>query len=399
MNFQKDFNTLFNEILTDWQNQFPDADLSKGSLIYMKSACLASALWGLYKYQDWIAKQIFADTADTACLEKHGWTRGISRNIGESDADYLARILEYIRRPPAGGNQYDYVKWAKAINGVGKAWCISIMDGPGTVCVLILADPATTGSEVPSCSSRLGITEAYGQNKLIDNDSMDFTAGDPVTPGDIVENPIRGTKTTVLSVDSPIQLTLADDIFPFLNDTYIIYCQTGVNTDIAANKLMDGNANFQDPNYTIAPGDIVQNLIDNTQTTVVSVDSSEQVTLADDIFTAVGQSYVFRGVVEQTQASIEQLQPVGGVQTYVWWPEFIMQDVSMIVYGSPNKQTILTNVTAYLNSMLPGQTLYIAKLVQIAMDAGATNVEFTNMNGDITVDPYSMIRAGVISVA
>ncbi len=61
--FQKSFDELLDQILTDWRNQFPGADTSQGSLIFIKSACLASALWGLYKYQAWIARQIFADIA------------------------------------------------------------------------------------------------------------------------------------------------------------------------------------------------------------------------------------------------------------------------------------------------------------------------------------------------
>lgn len=137
--FLKDFDTLFNNILIDFQNQFPEADTSQGSLIYIKSACLASALWGLYKYQDWIADQIFPDSADTANLEHHAWVRGLSRNTDETDAELLARLLEYIRRPPAGGNQYDYVKWAMEVDGVKAAYCIPLAQGLGTVDVIILA--------------------------------------------------------------------------------------------------------------------------------------------------------------------------------------------------------------------------------------------------------------------
>ena len=52
MSFKKDFDDLFNTILTDYKNQFPTADTSQGSLIYIEAACLASALWGIYYYQD-----------------------------------------------------------------------------------------------------------------------------------------------------------------------------------------------------------------------------------------------------------------------------------------------------------------------------------------------------------
>ncbi len=152
MSFQKDFDTLYQQILTDWQNQFPQADLSKGSLINLKAACLASALWGLYKYQDWISRQIFPDTAETAYLEHHAWVRGISRTGGETDAALLERYLDYIRRPPAGGNKYDYVKWAKEVDDVRDAFCLPLYMGLGTVGLVVVANEATTGSAEPDAA-------------------------------------------------------------------------------------------------------------------------------------------------------------------------------------------------------------------------------------------------------
>lgn len=140
MSFEKDFDNLFNNLLVDFQNQFPGADTSKGSLIYIKSACLASALWGLYKYQDYIADQIFPDSSDTENLEHHVWVRGLSRRVDETDTALLDRLLLYIRQPPAGGNKYDYEKWALDVDGVKAAYCVPLAQGLGTVDVMILAD-------------------------------------------------------------------------------------------------------------------------------------------------------------------------------------------------------------------------------------------------------------------
>ncbi len=144
--FLKDFDTLYAAILTDWRNQFPDADTSQGSLLAMKAACQASALWGVYKYQDWLMRQIFPDTADPAQMEHHANLRGLIRTGGETDAQLLDRLLATIRRPPAGGNQYDYVNWAKSVAGVADAVCIPQGQGPGTVDVVILASGDT---EIP----------------------------------------------------------------------------------------------------------------------------------------------------------------------------------------------------------------------------------------------------------
>jgi len=144
------FDEILAGILRDFQNIFPGVDVSQGSLAYMKAAGYASATWGLYQYQNWIARQIFPDQADTANLEHHANIRGLVRKVGESDADLLTRLLDYIRRPPAGGNKYDYVKWSLEVQGVAAAWCIPLGQGLGTTDLVIIADTATTGSEIPT---------------------------------------------------------------------------------------------------------------------------------------------------------------------------------------------------------------------------------------------------------
>jgi uncharacterized phage protein gp47/JayE len=146
----RSFDQILNRLLTDYANQFPGVDISKGSLIYMKAAAQASALWGLYKEVDYQARQIFPDTADRENLEHHATVRGLPLITGETDGELLARLLDFIRRPPAGGNKYDYARWAKEIAGVRNAWPVSCGQGPGTVDLVIISDIELTGSEIPA---------------------------------------------------------------------------------------------------------------------------------------------------------------------------------------------------------------------------------------------------------
>ena len=117
-----DFDEYFAAILTDYRNQFPDADISQGSLIFAKSACLAAAKWGIHRHIAWVRDQIFADTAESENMEHHANLRGLTRRTGETDAELLARLLAVLRQPPAGGNEFDFVAWAKSIDGVAKAY-------------------------------------------------------------------------------------------------------------------------------------------------------------------------------------------------------------------------------------------------------------------------------------
>lgn len=155
------FDSLLNGLLTDYQNQFPEADTSQGSLIFIKCSALASALWGLYKHQEYISRQLFPDSADAANLQRHADLRGLPIIPNETQSELLIRLLEHIRRPPAGGNQYDYVRWAKESSSlVSTAWCVPLGQGPGTVDVIVLADAIETGSEIPD-AALLATVRAY----------------------------------------------------------------------------------------------------------------------------------------------------------------------------------------------------------------------------------------------
>lgn len=61
---------------------------------------------------------------------------------GETHAELLDRLLFVIRTPPAGGNRYDYIRWAREVPGVAQAYAFPLRRGLGTIDVAITA---TTG--------------------------------------------------------------------------------------------------------------------------------------------------------------------------------------------------------------------------------------------------------------
>lgn len=68
----------------------------------------------------------------------------------ETDAEMLARLLELIRRPPAGGNKYDYKRWALSITGVTSAYVYPLRRGLGTVDVVITSANGLPSDEIIS---------------------------------------------------------------------------------------------------------------------------------------------------------------------------------------------------------------------------------------------------------
>lgn len=68
----------------------------------------------------------------------------------ESDDELLARLLDIIRRPPAGGNKYDYKRWALEVPGVSAAYVYPLRRGLGTVDIVITSAGGLPSQDVIS---------------------------------------------------------------------------------------------------------------------------------------------------------------------------------------------------------------------------------------------------------
>lgn len=73
----------------------------------------------------------------------------------ESPEDLLARYLDLIRRPPVGGNKYDYKRWALEVTGVTAAFVYPLRRGLGTVDIVI-----TSADGLPS-ETIIAATQAH----------------------------------------------------------------------------------------------------------------------------------------------------------------------------------------------------------------------------------------------
>ena len=70
----------------------------------------------------------------------------------ESDGALLSRYLELIRRPPAGGNKYDYRNWALSVDGVTSAYVYPLRRGLGTVDIVITSAGGVPSDEIVSAT-------------------------------------------------------------------------------------------------------------------------------------------------------------------------------------------------------------------------------------------------------
>jgi len=155
----KSYSQIYEDILTTYKNQLPDAN---EILLKIKSSVLASLVWGLVKYGEWILKQASPFLCDSDILDYHGATYGLYRERNEIDSHFLQRILDRIQYPPAGGNERDYERWAMdaSVNENGYRLKYIKCYGPernndidaGCVHIVCVADekhPDNNNSEIP----------------------------------------------------------------------------------------------------------------------------------------------------------------------------------------------------------------------------------------------------------
>lgn len=113
----------------------------------------------------------------------------------EGDEAYRARLLDFLREPPHGGNANDYIQWALQVPGVTRAWVLPDQMGAGTVLLWFVED-----GEVNIFPDQAKIDEVYAY--IADNERKPITA------------------TLYVASPSPVDLDITVKIKPY-NQTVI----------------------------------------------------------------------------------------------------------------------------------------------------------------------------------
>lgn len=133
----KDYRQVRDDILRDIANQQPDEYVGADSDPYVRANATGNAIEGLYEHQQWIARQIFADTADSDILElRHANPRGIYRKA----ATFATGTVSF---SGAVGSAVPIGTEAKTINGIAYVTTAAgVIGGDGTVVIAARASVA-----------------------------------------------------------------------------------------------------------------------------------------------------------------------------------------------------------------------------------------------------------------
>ena len=154
-----DYRQIRTNILRDIANQRPDAYVGDDSDFALRANSSASAVEGLYQHQQWIARQIFPDTADSDYLERHASLHAITRKAAAA-ASGLVQFSGAVGSAIAIGTE---VKTASSVAYLTTA--ASVVGAGGTVIIAAQASVAgLTGNQLTGAALTLSAAPAGVQS-------------------------------------------------------------------------------------------------------------------------------------------------------------------------------------------------------------------------------------------
>lgn len=421
MSFARDFNDLLNEYLVACKNMAPieqldvvrlklehpdiysqylvlsPPDTSEGTILFMRAAALNSMLFGLYKMLDNVVDQFFISTANRKYLEKHAGELGLS-SVDKLDIDLVTELLDIKSTQIMGGNKYDYPLWAKEVK-------IALVKSNPTYG--LLANTGMLNFNATHCVDEFLEGTAWSAN---DSETGSFIRIDcQVT----VKGYSKLRLYCVGSSDESYDISYSNDNVNWVSAAQLTITQPGWNEVIWPSAGL-----FKFWKITL-----VSNSSDVSVVTDMEwyegpeyVDGAKVYPLAqgEGTFDVVIQSNLSNGIPSNDLLSavsilINDRRPV--CSGFDWGlrvlaPLLNIRDIGVVGTGL-NFDRIKTaeDIRAYVNSLLHGQTLYLAQLISIGVQNGADSLIISYPAVDVVPNvnsingEYEVIRAGVVDVS
>lgn len=170
---------------------------------------------------------------------------------GETDAELLARLDDFRRRPATSGNAYAYKQWAMEVNGIGYAIVYPLANGAGTVSIAVASSEkrAVTAEKAAEVAAHIETQRPIGAT---------------VTVASVSETAINVSASIQHSADvtiSEIKGALESALASYIRELDIAENEIKINAIGALIMGIDGVTDFKDlklnngtGNVTIADG-------------------------------------------------------------------------------------------------------------------------------------------------
>lgn len=145
-----DFQAIRDGYLRDIGNQLPGANVASDGDYYIRGNAIGGAVEGLYQHQQWILRQIFADTADSDYLEKHASRKSLYRKAATLATGTITFSGQVGSPVPIGTE-------AKTVSGVAyMTTAADVIGANGTVTIAATAEVVgSAGNQATAASLTL----------------------------------------------------------------------------------------------------------------------------------------------------------------------------------------------------------------------------------------------------
>jgi uncharacterized phage protein gp47/JayE len=126
----------------------------------------------------------------------------------EDIEDYRVRVLDDLRVPPSGGGPGDYVKWAKSISGVTRAWEFGGRMGYGTVSLAFVRDDDV--SPIPDAGEIAEVQDYIDSVKPIDMRAA-YVQAPVLLPVDMTIVPVPNTTAVKDAITAELTALFRDE--------------------------------------------------------------------------------------------------------------------------------------------------------------------------------------------
>lgn len=393
MSLDKSFEQWLQQLLVDYKNQKPDADIGDGSLPFIRFACSASALWGIQNSLKWVRKQQTPFRCDAERLYEFAAMRSLIPGANEDIETLRQRVLEEFRDVPANGKESDWEKWS-----IGYI-------SPYEQLTLQASGITVTGSTNPEYTPEALIDGTTDEPVLLIGD---WSAGAAIVVDFGEATECRMVMICMDSAGSLVEFAVqySDD-----NSTWNT-AQTLVTELVDWNKIewLNGAGSHRywrmyctSPVMSQAQGQYITEMewYKNGEETVTSATCHGGLRGggAVDIYVlADGSNLPSNGLLRKLEEHLDTKRNATAKYRRAFAPAILLVDISFTVTGVTQVQAIVDAVTAYVNTLKLGEALYMSDIVFIARSMGAKDAHVILPATDIIPDPSEMVRINTIAV-
>lgn len=386
------FDQIREQILRDYRSTFPLADTSKGSIIYADASAVASAVWGLYKNQNWLRSNMVPDAPSREILERWARIYGIQTS-GKTDSEILEEFIERLRRPAAGGNKADVERWAKQVSSKG------LLDFP-------------LKRDVPATISNNGLSNFNAAN---------FTDGDELKTAFSTGGAAAGANFVLDYGDGLSEDLVSLGMWKYNEENLVFqieYSDDGaIWTEIVGSFVLEGLGWSFSEWDSVGPRRFWRVSLVNTTTNDVNVGEVEFYSAGTEVvnsaicypnYLAIGTFHLVasrnstRISNKLLEAIFEYLDfrlPISPKEFFVVRPKDLSVEVSVEVTGeAANLGIIETEIRNYIAGLSIEEPFYIAQITLICLQNGATNASVILPTADVYPGAFEQIIEDSIQV-